>query len=155
MKSACVGQCLGVTVYLWKKLVRSLRKWEMHQVRIFFLLPLVGISSLHELMFFFSKSANNFQGNQKHCVKVPGLSVSIILVIFPLYTILKIDIHTRLKRLGGACRYALTWPEDFKIQNYLTGKVVKREVTVHKDCYILQQVILFLEFIGLWFTLLN
>lgn len=61
----------------------------MCQVRIFFLLPLVGICSLCEIMFFFSKSANNFQGNQKHCVKVPGLSVSIILVIFPPYTILK------------------------------------------------------------------
>lgn len=66
----------------------NLRKWEMHQVRIFFLLPLVEIFSLFELMFSFSKSANNFQGNQKYCANVPGLSVSIILVIFPLYTIL-------------------------------------------------------------------
>lgn len=106
----------------------------MCQVRIFFLLPLVGTCSLCEIMFFFSKSANNFQGNKKHCVKVPGLSVSIILVIFPPYTILKkicVYIYIWSKRLSGAYRYALTWIEDFKIQNALKGKVV-REITVHK-----------------------
>jgi len=61
----------------------------MHQVRIFFLLPLVGVCSLCELMFFFSKSENNFQGNQKYSVKLPELSVAISLVIFPPYTILE------------------------------------------------------------------
>lgn len=97
----------------------------MHQVRNFFLLSLVRTCSLCELMFFFSKSANNFQENKNIVLRLQDTLFLLFWLLSLYIQFLKICIYTWLKRLGGACRYTFTWTEDFKIQNVLKGKVVR------------------------------
>lgn len=76
-KCACIRQCWGVTVQLWKKPGGGWRKWEIHWVGNFLLWSLERSCSLCEVRSSFSESIGlRFQ-------------VFIILVLSPLHAILK------------------------------------------------------------------
>lgn len=143
-KCACIRQCWGVTVQLWKKPGGGWRKWEIHWVGNFLLWSLERSCSLCEVRSSFSESIGlRFQ-------------VFIISVLSPLHAILKrIYIYIcGIIEVSWDMQICLHLEKRLKNWKHLERWSGKRDSSSYKlISFTLENIIL--EVTVLWFTVLN